>query len=144
MSKVYVVRDVSVISIVGQELATFNKPYNALIRNQIVPVLFNNTVTGKNVSLVVERKHLHKALNVIHGEIFEISKKVNLVVFGHGTVGSTLINQVLAAQADILQRKNIQLQVVAIANSRQLLFDAKGIGSSWFKDIQKRESNFSL
>lgn len=57
MSKVYVVRDVSVISIVGQELATFNKPYNALIRNQIVPVLFNNTVTGKNVSLVVERKH---------------------------------------------------------------------------------------
>lgn len=99
VSKVYVVRDVSVISIVGQELATFNKPYNALIRNQIVPVLFNNTVTGKNVSLVVERKHLHKALNVIHGEIFEISKKVNLVVFGHGTVGSTLINQVLAASS---------------------------------------------
>lgn len=142
VSKVYVVRDVSVISIVGQELATFNKPYNALIRNQIVPVLFNNTVTGKNVSLVVERKHLHKALNVIHGEIFEISKKVNLVVFGHGTVGSTLINQVLAAQADILQRKNIQLQVVAIANSRQLLFDAKGIGSSWFKDIQEKGIEF--
>lgn len=34
------------------------------------------------------------------------------------------------------------MQVVAIANSRQLLFDAKGIGSSWFKDIQEKGIEF--
>lgn len=54
VNKISVVDDVSVISIVGQDLSTFHKPYNALIRNQIVPLLFNNTLTGKNVSLVVK------------------------------------------------------------------------------------------
>jgi aspartokinase/homoserine dehydrogenase 1 len=62
--------DVAVISIIGQDLSTFHKPYTALIKNKIVPILFNNTVTGKNVSLVVKKSQLHKALNVIHGRFW--------------------------------------------------------------------------
>jgi len=77
------VNDVSVVSIVGQDLSTFHKPYNALIKNQIVPLLFNNTVSGKNVSLVLKKSDLNKALNVMHGQIFGISKKVNLAIFGN-------------------------------------------------------------
>ena len=47
MNMITVVNDVSVVSIVGQDLSTFHKPYNALIKNQIIPLLFNNTVSGK-------------------------------------------------------------------------------------------------
>ena len=65
VSSVSIVEDVAVISIVGQPLATFHHPYNALIRNQIVPLLINNAVTGRNVSLVLKTEKLHKALNVI-------------------------------------------------------------------------------
>ena len=131
VSSVSIVDDVAVISIVGQPLSTFHHPYNALIRNQIVPLLINNAVTGKNVSLVLKTEKLHKALNVIHGEIFGVSRRINLVIFGKGTVGGTLINQVIAAHDNILQRKNISLRIVAIANSQKILTAAKGIGKGW-------------
>ncbi|WP_408022148.1 bifunctional aspartate kinase/homoserine dehydrogenase I [Sinomicrobium oceani] len=131
VNKISAVDDVSVISIVGQDLSTFHKPYNALIRNQVVPLLFNNTVTGKNVSLVVKKSQLHKALNVIHGEIFGISKKINIAIFGHGLVGGTLIEQILSSADTIEKRKNIRLNIFAVANSRKALLDKNGIGTDW-------------
>ncbi|EGD35346.1 bifunctional aspartate kinase/homoserine dehydrogenase I [Capnocytophaga sp. oral taxon 338] len=127
VSKVRVVEDVGVISIVGQNLADFDKPYNALIRNQITPLLINNSATGKNVSVVIYKKDLPKAVNVIHGEIFEISKRINLAIFGRGTVGNTLIEQIFEARTDILKRRNINLQIIAIASSKELLFNHRGI-----------------
>ena len=144
VSSVSIVEDVAVISIVGQPLATFHHPYNALIRNQIVPLLINNAVTGKNVSLVLKTEKLHKALNVIHGEIFGVSRRINLVIFGKGTVGGTLIDQVIAAHDNILHRKNISLRIVAIANSQQLLTNAKGISSHWRSAFDKEAVPYSF
>nr|WP_255744894.1 bifunctional aspartate kinase/homoserine dehydrogenase I [Aestuariivivens marinum] len=136
VNKIDVVDDVSVISIVGIELSSFHKPFNALIKNQITPLLFNNTVTGKNVSLVVRKGQLHKALNVIHGEIFGISKKVNIAIFGHGGVGGALINQILKSKGEIEKRKGINLNVFAIANSKKLLLNKNGVGVNWSENIQ--------
>ena len=144
VSSVSIVDDVAVISIVGQPLSTFHHPYNALIRNQIVPLLINNAVTGKNVSLVLKTEKLHKALNVIHGEIFGVSRRINLVIFGKGTVGGTLINQVIAAHDNILQRKNISLRIVAIANSQKILTAAKGIGKGWEEALEREAVPYSL
>ncbi|PKQ46442.1 bifunctional aspartate kinase/homoserine dehydrogenase I [Confluentibacter flavum] len=139
VNKIGVVDDVCVISIIGIELSSFHKPFNALIKNQIVPLLFNNTVTGKNVSLVVKKDQLHKAMNVIHGEIFGISKKINIVIFGHGGVGGALINQILKSKGDIENRKGINLNVFAIANSKKLLLNKRGVDINW-KDAIKSAS----
>ncbi len=144
VNKIDVVDDVSVISIVGIELSSFHKPFNALIKNQITPLLFNNTVTGKNVSLVVKKAQLHKAVNVIHGEVFGISKKINIAIFGHGGVGGALINQILKSKADIENRKGINLNVFAIANSKQVLLNRNGATKTWKADIAKVDSNFSV
>nr|WP_255584703.1 bifunctional aspartate kinase/homoserine dehydrogenase I [Zunongwangia sp. SCSIO 43204] len=144
VNKISVVDDVSVISIVGQDLSTFHKPYDALIRNQIVPLLFNNTVTGKNVSLVVKKSQLNKALNVIHGEIFEICKKINIAIFGHGTVGGTLINQILDSAASIEERKKVKLNIFAVSNSRKLLLHATGIGSEWKTQLEEAQQEASI
>jgi len=138
-----VTSNVSVISIVGQDLSTFHKPYNALIKNQIVPLLFNNTVSGKNVSLVVEKQILHKALNVMHGQIFGISKKINLAIFGHGGVGGTLINQILKS-ADKIEKKGINLNIFAVANSKKVLFNTKGVSDKWKTNIVEKGEAFSI
>jgi homoserine O-acetyltransferase len=139
VNKIGVIDDVSVISIIGIELSSFHKPFNALIKNQITPLLFNNTVTGRNVSLVVRKSQLHKAMNVIHGEIFGISKKINIAIFGHGLVGSALINQILKSKDDIEKRKGINLNVFAIGNSKKLILSKKGVDKNW-KDIIKTSS----
>ncbi|MBT8280567.1 MAG: bifunctional aspartate kinase/homoserine dehydrogenase I [Muriicola sp.] len=139
-----IIDDVSVISIIGQDLSTFHKPYNALIKNQVIPLLFNNTVTGKNISLVVKREDLHKALNVMHGQIFGMSKRINLAVFGHGNVGGTLLDQILNASDSIEKRKGIQLRVFALGNSKTVLLDKDGIRNDWKKDIIDEGKSYAI
>ena len=138
INMITVLDEVSVISIVGQDLSTFHRPYNALIKNQIAPLLFNNTVSGKNVSLVLRKSDLNKALNVMHGQIFGISRKVNLAVFGHGNVGGTLIDQILKSTKTIQKRKGIDLKVFAVANSRKILLNKKGIPKNWKAAIEDK------
>jgi homoserine O-acetyltransferase len=144
VNMITVTSDVSVISIVGQDLSSFHKPFNELIKNQIVPLLFNNTVTGKNVSLVVRRSDLYKALNVMHGRVFGVSKKVNIAIFGHGNVGGTLIDQILASTKNIEQRKGIQLNVFAVANSKKVLFNKKGITENWKVNLTEKGISYTL
>ncbi|WDF60243.1 bifunctional aspartate kinase/homoserine dehydrogenase I [Flavobacterium sp. KACC 22758] len=144
VNQITVTDNVSVISIIGQDLSTFHKPYTALIKNKIVPILFNNTVTGKNVSLVVKKEELNKALNVIHGEIFGVSKKINIAIFGHGLVGGTLINQILESASAIEKRKDIKLNVFAIANSKKLLLNKNGVTSSWKNDIETKGESYTI
>jgi len=144
INSISIVDDVSVISIIGQDLSTFHKPYNALIKNQIIPLLFNNTVTGKNISLVVKKEDLHKALNVMHGQIFGISKKINLAIFGHGNVGGTLLDQVLGASPSIEGKKGKQLRVFALGNSKTLLLKKDGIGTNWRKAIKEEGKAYQL
>ncbi|MGB5229096.1 MAG: bifunctional aspartate kinase/homoserine dehydrogenase I [Eudoraea sp.] len=144
INTITIVSEVSVISIVGQDLSTFHKPYNALIKNQIVPLLFNNTISGKNVSLVVKKSDLHKALNVMHGQIFGISKKVNLAIFGHGNVGGTLVDQILASRKGIEERKGINLNIFALANSKNLLLNKEGISKKWVEEINEKGIPYTL
>jgi aspartokinase/homoserine dehydrogenase 1 len=144
VNQITVTDNVSVISIIGQDLSTFHKPYTALIKNKIVPILFNNTVTGKNVSLVVKKEELNKALNVIHGEIFGVSKKINIAIFGHGLVGGTLINQILESAAAIEKRKDVKLNVFAIANSKKLLLNRNGVTSNWKNDIASKGESYTI
>lgn len=144
VNKISVTDDVSVISIIGQDLSTFHKPYTALIRNKIIPILFNNTVTGKNVSLVVKKHELNKALNVIHGEIFGVAKKINIAVFGHGLVGGTLINQILESAKSIEKRKDIKLNIFAIANSKNALLNKDGVSPNWINEIQTNGFSYTI
>lgn len=61
-------------------------------------------------------------------------KVINLAVFGHGNVGSTLINQILKSAKSIEEKKGIKLNIFAIANSKKVLLDKKGIAENW-KDL---------
>ena len=115
-----------------------------MIKNGIVPLLFNNTITGKNVSLVLKKSHLHKALNVMHAQVFGISKKVNLAIFGHGNVGGTLIDQILKSAKTIEKRKGIQLHIFAVANSRKIVFKASGVTKKWRSELQENGISYTM
>src|SRR5690606_1631116 len=123
--------NISVLSIIGQDLKSFHKPYSALIKNGITPILFNNSVSGKNISLVIEKDQIKKALHVTHGQIFGVNKTVNIAIVGKGTVGSVLIDQIIDSRKQIANRKNIDLNIFAIANSESVYFDPTGFKEDW-------------
>lgn len=58
-------------------------------------------------------------------------KKINIAVFGHGNVGSQLIDQILERRLEIAKRRNIDLNIFAIANSKTVLLSAEGAGENW-------------
>ncbi|MEC4113033.1 bifunctional aspartate kinase/homoserine dehydrogenase I [Myroides pelagicus] len=144
VNSISIIRDLAVISIIGQNLSTFDKPYAALVKNKIVPILFNNTVTGKNVSLVVRKEEAKKALNVVHGQIFGIAKKINIAVFGNGLVGGTLIDQILQSAQSIEDKKNIALSIFAIGNSKKVLLNDGGINCNWREEIKDQSVAYNI
>lgn len=144
VSDISLIEDVAILSIIGQDLSTFDKPYAALVKNKITPILFNNTVTGKNVSVLVYKHQAKKALNVIHGQIFGITKNINLALFGHGLVGGTLIDQILATAPSIEKKKNIRLHIFAIGNSKKVLLNQRGIGTNWREDLAQHGASYTV
>lgn len=71
-------------------------------------------------------------------------KTYNLIVLGHGTVGSAFIKQVLAGSERLLQKRGIRLRLLALANSRRLLIDLKGIGEDWAERIAKEAESTDI
>jgi aspartokinase/homoserine dehydrogenase 1 len=144
VNKISVNDNIAVISIIGQDLTNFHKSYTALIRNKITPILLNNTVTGRNISLVISQDEFKRALNVIHGEIFGVAKKINIAFFGHGTVGGTLISQILESSKNIEKRKGIKLNVFAIANSKKVLLNKFGISENWKATLEDKGQEYKI
>ena len=144
VNKISINDNIAVISIIGQDLNNFHKSYTALIRNKITPILLNNTVTGRNISLVINKSEFKRALNVIHGEVFGVSKKINIAIFGHGTVGGTLIEQIIESTEKIEAKKGIKLNVFAIANSKKVLLNKFGIGANWKNALEEKGESYRV
>lgn len=139
VNRIYVKDKLAVVSIIGQNLGNFHKSFNVLTKNRIRPILINNTITGDNICLVLENQDLKKAVNVIHGQIFGVSTNINIAIFGVGLVGGTLIEQILKSKENILKRKNINLNIFAVSNSKKVLFHSNGITDCWKNDLEKSE-----
>ncbi|MFT5237981.1 MAG: homoserine dehydrogenase [Flavobacteriaceae bacterium] len=64
-------------------------------------------------------------------------KKINLVIFGKGNVGSKLIDQILASKEEISKRRDIELNIFAMADSKRLFLNQDGFDDSW-KETEDR------
>lgn len=62
--------------------------------------------------------------------------RINIILFGIGNVGSTLIKQVIESQKFFLENRNIELRFPIITNSTLAFFEKNGIKNQW-------EANFA-
>lgn len=133
--------NIKVITIIGQNVNQFHTSLKSLAHNNIDVLLINNTSNGHNISLVVHQKDIDKAVHLIHAQIFGVAKHINIAIFGKGTVGGSLIDQIVRSQEKIAQRKGIQLHIFAIAGSSQVLLQKNGIDSNWKIDFKQAPKN---
>lgn len=64
-------------------------------------------------------------------------KKINIVLFGTGKVGSRLIQQVLEVRQDLQQEQHLELNIPVIANSTTAFFAEENVPSSWSTDLER-------
>ncbi len=70
--------------------------------------------------------------------------KINILLFGIGNVGSTLVNQVLESQSFFLQKRNIDLRFPIIANSTVAFFQKEGLHNHWEASFQQEAYPYSM
>ncbi|MDR1652281.1 MAG: hypothetical protein LBS01_01270 [Prevotellaceae bacterium] len=137
-------KEIAVVSVTGQNWETFHKSLNALFKNNITPILINNTTSGENVSLVLKKEDALRAKKLIYSEIFGTSKKINIAIFGHGTIGSTLIDQILSNIDSIEQKKGIHLNIFAITDSKKAIFNENGIKADWREKLKNAGKTYKI
>ena len=132
VNNVYSIDNLAVIGFVSDN---YNKILSELQRNKIFPLLLNQVASAGRVNIVVTDNQTEITKNIIETEIFGKPKLVHLALIGHGNVGGTLIEQILDSAYDIVNRKRLDLKIVAIANSKKIAFDKAGFKSDWRQKI---------
>lgn len=141
VSNIYSIENLSVIGFVSDN---YNKILSELQRNKIYPLLLSQIASAGRVNIVVTGNQTEITKNIIETEIFGKPKTVHLALIGHGNVGGTLIEQILDSAYDILNRKRVDLKIVAIANSRKIAFNKAGFGSDWRQKIKYSTTESSV
>lgn len=70
--------------------------------------------------------------------------RVNVILFGIGNVGSTLINQVLESQQFFIEKRNVDLRFPIITNSTLAFFEKEGVKNEWEANFPKASIPFQL
>jgi aspartokinase/homoserine dehydrogenase 1 len=136
-------QNLSVLAIVGENMkrtpGMSGRLFAALGRNGINVRAIAQGSSEFNISVIISKDDLAKALNAVHDAFFaELKKTLHVFNLGTGNIGATLFKQ-LAEQHDFLSEKNdLEIKVVGIANSRKMLFDANGIDlASWNENLNE-------
>lgn len=69
---------------------------------------------------------------------------INIVLFGKGNVGTTLINQILESQTFFENSRNIKIQFAVIANSQKALFLRKELPNNWLQLFDKASDHYEF
>ncbi|MDE6337059.1 MAG: bifunctional aspartate kinase/homoserine dehydrogenase I [Muribaculaceae bacterium] len=131
--------NLATIAVVGERMkhttGLAGKLFNTVGRNGINVIACAQGASETNISFVIEKSSLRKALNVIHDSFFlSESQVLNVFLVGIGNVGSRLLAQISKQQEKLLQDKNLRLNVVGIASSKRAVFNRDGIDITRFRE----------
>ena len=133
-------KNLATVAIVGENMkhtpGIAGKLFGTLGRNGINVIACAQGASETNISFVVDSRWLRKSLNVIHDSFFLSEYQVlNLFICGIGTVGGSLIEQIHSQRQRLMQENGLQLNVVGIADAKQMLFTREGIELSDFRTV---------
>lgn len=136
-----------VLAIVGENMkqtpGISGKLFQALGRNGINIHAIAQGSSEYNISVIIKRKNISKALNAVHDAFFtQLTKTLHVFSVGTGNIGATLLRQI-DAQSDFLRENNgIEVKINGIANSRKMIIDEEGIDlTQWQERINKGETS---
>jgi len=136
--------ELSIIAIVGERMK--NTPgisanlFTSLGRNGISVIATAQGSSELNISIVIKRDSLQKALNVIHeGFFLSHYKELHLFLAGIGTVGGNLLKQINAQQDKLLQDHHLKINVIGISSSKKMLMNPEGINLDNYRNEMEKQ-----
>ncbi|HEY4196203.1 MAG TPA: aspartate kinase, partial [Mucilaginibacter sp.] len=143
-------QSLAVLAIVGENMkqtpGMSGKLFHALGRNGINVRAIAQGSSEYNISVIISKHDLAKALNAVHDAFFvQLNKTLHAFCLGTGNIGTTLFDQ-LNQHSEFLQQNNgIQVKVTGISNTRKMLFDVDGLSlDHWQDELQQSDEKANL
>jgi len=137
---VTVEKDLSIVAVVGDNMKNHQgisgKMFSALGKNNINVRAIAQGASEKNISAVIFKNDVKKALNSLHETFFEVkTKQLNVFITGVGNVGERLLSQIHQQSKFLKKELHINLRVIGISNSKKMFFDDEGIQLENWKEL---------
>ncbi|WP_454831469.1 bifunctional aspartate kinase/homoserine dehydrogenase I [Pseudoxanthomonas wuyuanensis] len=135
VQRVQLTEGVSVLAAVGDGMAgqpgVAARLFESLGRARVNILAIAQGSSERNISVAIDSADASKALRAAHAGFWLSPQTFSVGVIGPGNVGGALVEQLRAAQPQLLGKANLDLRLRAIASSSRLLLDEKGIGADW-------------
>ena len=150
IDKVQVESDLSIVAVVGDGMkhspGTSGRMFSALGKNGVNVMAIAQGSSERNISAVIPAHDVAKALNALHEAFFLSDRKVlNVFLVGTGLIGKALLTMVKDQFAKLAKENLLEVTVVAVANSRKMLFREEGLSlDNCLEQMQKDGENMSM
>lgn len=131
--------ELSIVALVGDNMKNHQgisgKMFSTLGKNNINIRAIAQGASEKNISAVINKNDVKKALNSLHEIFFEGDiKQLNVFITGVGNVGERLVEQIRKQQEYLKTNLKINLRITGISNSRTMIFNPQGINLDHWKE----------
>ncbi|GGC85398.1 bifunctional aspartate kinase/homoserine dehydrogenase I [Flavobacterium lutivivi] len=140
-------KDLCIVALVGENMKNHQgisgKMFSTLGKNNVNIRAIAQGASERNISVVINEKDVTKALNTLHERFFEDNtKQLNLFVMGIGNVGEKFIEQINNQKKFLKENLKINVRVIALANSRKMVFNEDGIDlKNWKQEVDNGEKS---
>ena len=139
-------KELCIVALVGENMKNHQgisgKMFSTLGKNNVNIRAIAQGASERNISVVINEKDVVKALNTLHERFFEDNtKQLNLFVMGVGNVGEKFIDQIKQQKNFLKDNLKINLRVIALTNSKKMVFDEEGIDlNNWKNKLTEGEN----
>ncbi|TKD63550.1 bifunctional aspartate kinase/homoserine dehydrogenase I [Flavobacterium sp. ASW18X] len=135
---VVVESNLAIVALVGDNMKSHQglsgKMFATLGKNNVNIRAIAQGASERNISTVINKVDIKKALNALHEAFFEENtKQLNLFVMGCGNVGSKLLAQLEQQHKYLKKELKLNVRVIGISNSKKMIFDEGGIALTQWK-----------
>ena len=134
----------AIVAIVGENMkhnpGTSGRMFGALGKNGVNVRAIAQGSSELNISAVIHQSDVGKALNALHEAFFLSDRKVlNVFLVGTGLIGKELLHMMHEQFDQLASHHRLEVNVVAIANSKKMLFAEEGLRGKMAFDRMTQE-----
>jgi aspartokinase/homoserine dehydrogenase 1 len=144
MNRVTIEDSCAIVAIVGENMkhnpGTSGRMFGALGKNGVNVRAIAQGSSELNISAVIHQSDVGKALNALHEAFFLSDRKVlNVFLVGTGLIGKELLHMMHEQFDQLANQHRLEVNVIAIANSKKMLFAEEGLHGKMAVDRMTQE-----
>ena len=142
--------NLSVIAIVGENMrhtpGMSARLFNALGRNGVNVRAIAQGSSEYNISVILAKEDLSKAVNAVHDAFFsQLKRTLHVFCLGTGNIGKTLFSQLHSQMPYLAQHNDLEVKVMGISNSRKMHLSMEGLDlSAWESTMEEYSEKADL